>query len=57
MYYFLRITPANVLYALWLTLRGPVAAWKIEVPAWPAPMTTVEMRTGTTDRSLLVRRA
>lgn len=32
-YCFVRITPANYLYALWLSLRAPVAAWKIEVPA------------------------
>lgn len=32
MYYFVRITPANFLYAFWLSLRGPVAAWKVEVP-------------------------
>ena len=34
MYYFVRITPANVVYALWLSLRKPVAAWKIELPDW-----------------------
>ena len=32
MYYFVRITPANFLYALWLSLRGRVAAWKIVLP-------------------------
>lgn len=36
MYFFVRITPANVLYALWLSLRHPVSAWKIEVPGWLA---------------------
>lgn len=36
MYYFLRITPANVLYALWLSLRRPVAVWKIDLPQWLA---------------------
>ena len=34
MYYFVRITPANALYALWLSLRKPVAAWKVELPSW-----------------------
>ncbi len=32
MTYLLRITYANFLYALWLRLRGPVAAWRIELP-------------------------
>ena len=32
MYYFVRITPANFLYAFWLSLRQPVAAWKVELP-------------------------
>lgn len=36
MHHFVRITAANAPYALWLTLRGPVAAWKIELPAWLA---------------------
>jgi hypothetical protein len=31
-YYFVRITPANFLYALWLSLRRPVSAWRVGVP-------------------------
>jgi len=31
---FLRITPANYLYALLLSLRHPVGVWKLEVPEW-----------------------
>lgn len=30
----MRITATNVLYALCLTLRGSVAAWKVDLPAW-----------------------
>lgn len=36
MLYLLRITPANWLYAWWVSLRCPVGAWKIELPAWLA---------------------
>ena len=35
-YYFVRISPANFLYALWLSLRRPVAAWRIALPPWLA---------------------
>ena len=34
MHNFLRITPANYLYALALSLRRPVGVWKLEVPGW-----------------------
>lgn len=34
MHTFLRITPANYLYALLLSLRHPVGVWKLEVPEW-----------------------
>jgi len=34
--YLLRITPANWLYAWWVSLRHPVGAWKIELPDWLA---------------------
>lgn len=36
MTYFLRITYANFLYALAQRLRGPVVAWRIELPAFLA---------------------
>ena len=36
MLYLLRITPANWLYAWWVSLRHPVGAWKIELPDWLA---------------------
>jgi hypothetical protein len=39
--YLLRITPANWLYAWWVSLRCPVGAWKIELPAWLADRFTL----------------
>lgn len=32
MFYFLRITPANFLYAWWLSLRHPVGVWNLKIP-------------------------
>lgn len=34
--YFVRVTPANYVYALLLSFRRPVAVWKVGVPEWLA---------------------